>query len=460
MAKKLNCMSYYGSKAVMCDFIADKLDYNNSKVYIELFGGAGNVLLNKPRHEIEVYNELDLGVYTLFKVLGNKEYTQLLVEELTRNSNYNTACFNEALEYRNSVQDNPFKEIGRSLNQYIKYIEKKYRLDLYKDYATSKADDVVIRNILVQNVSDKISEDDKEYGNKCLNEYCRLMDKYYINIDGLISEMTSNINYVDLLEGRNSYKKKMVQYPFKYMVLLNRIDILQSIRDKYNTDNEAFKSQIIYDIDDSLLKYTTAVEKLLNEEPINHARYANKNGINIDDDIRLAKNTYIVHTMSRDGIGKDFSNNKFSTEEEYKAHLINLYEVSERLSNVLILNEDAFNFFNIDFIRNKLNNNDIAEKDILFYCDPPYLKENSDNENEYNPGLLYKTGGFTYKHQEDFLQLLYDKPYKMLVSNYNNSLYQKYLNINNGWKYIEYETKTTVGGSKDNNRTEILWYNY
>ncbi|MDF2590152.1 MAG: hypothetical protein K0R00_3118 [Herbinix sp.] len=56
----------------------------------------------------------------------------------------------------------------------------------------------------------------------------------------------------------------------------------------------------------------------------------------------------------------------------------------------------------------------------------------------------------------------HDKNFKMLVSNYRDrtNLYDKYLCEHNGWNSLEYETKTTVGGSRDNNRTEILWYNY
>ncbi len=38
-------------------------------IYVEPFGGGGAVLLNKPRSPIEVYNDLDSGLVTLFRVL-------------------------------------------------------------------------------------------------------------------------------------------------------------------------------------------------------------------------------------------------------------------------------------------------------------------------------------------------------------------------------------------------------
>lgn len=73
MSDRLNVISYYGSKAVLCQEIEEQLDYRNTEVYIEVFGGGGSILLNKVRHPLEIYNELDRGVYTLFKVLSQRE---------------------------------------------------------------------------------------------------------------------------------------------------------------------------------------------------------------------------------------------------------------------------------------------------------------------------------------------------------------------------------------------------
>jgi DNA adenine methylase len=77
---RLNLMSYYGGKSNMSSMIADMLDYRYSKVYVELFGGAGSVLLNKIPHDIEIYNEYNLGIYTLFKVLKNKDTSTELID--------------------------------------------------------------------------------------------------------------------------------------------------------------------------------------------------------------------------------------------------------------------------------------------------------------------------------------------------------------------------------------------
>jgi DNA adenine methylase len=40
-----------------------------TRIYVEAFGGGGSVLLNRPRSEIEVYNDLDGELVNLFRVL-------------------------------------------------------------------------------------------------------------------------------------------------------------------------------------------------------------------------------------------------------------------------------------------------------------------------------------------------------------------------------------------------------
>lgn len=53
------------------------------RVYVEPFGGAGSVLLRKPRVAAEVYNDLDTEVVNLFRVLRNRRQSQEL-EHLLR----------------------------------------------------------------------------------------------------------------------------------------------------------------------------------------------------------------------------------------------------------------------------------------------------------------------------------------------------------------------------------------
>lgn len=48
--------------------------------YVEAFGGMGGVLLNKPRSDTEVYNDLDLAVVNFFRVLRDPASRARLIE--------------------------------------------------------------------------------------------------------------------------------------------------------------------------------------------------------------------------------------------------------------------------------------------------------------------------------------------------------------------------------------------
>lgn len=52
------------------------------RVYVEPFGGGGSVLLAKERSEVEVFNDLDPRMTTLFQVIVNDENRARLIEQL------------------------------------------------------------------------------------------------------------------------------------------------------------------------------------------------------------------------------------------------------------------------------------------------------------------------------------------------------------------------------------------
>lgn len=49
------------------------------RVYVEAYGGAGSVLMRKPRAYAEVYNDLDGEVVNLFRVLRNPSQARELI---------------------------------------------------------------------------------------------------------------------------------------------------------------------------------------------------------------------------------------------------------------------------------------------------------------------------------------------------------------------------------------------
>lgn len=56
----------------MADWIVSKFPKHHC--YVEVFGGGGSVLMNKPRSNVEVYNDKDKDVVQFFQVLRDKPY--------------------------------------------------------------------------------------------------------------------------------------------------------------------------------------------------------------------------------------------------------------------------------------------------------------------------------------------------------------------------------------------------
>lgn len=67
---------YHGGKFRLAPWIIEQMPEH--VCYVEPFGGAAGVLLQKPRSYSEVYNDLDGEVVNLFRVLRNPELNQRL----------------------------------------------------------------------------------------------------------------------------------------------------------------------------------------------------------------------------------------------------------------------------------------------------------------------------------------------------------------------------------------------
>lgn len=83
--------------------------------------------------------------------------------------------------------------------------------------------------------------------------------------------------------------------------------------------------------------------------------------------------------------------------------------------------------------------------DVCLYIDPPYMTDTRKNH-------LYKYE-MTNEDHEELLKLLVDHPGKILISGYDNELYNDYLY---GWNK-DYKHTTAEFGLQ---RTECLWMNY
>lgn len=209
-------------------------------------------------------------------------------------------------------------------------------------------------------------------------------------------------------------------------------------------------------------------------------------------DMDLAIATYVVFQQSRDGMGQTWSAQKFKTNAQYKQQLIKLYDCAERLEGVAVSQIDAMYYF-INLASENIDKTDlgfstmsewISDSRVMMCCDPSYIS--ADHEEKLLEGIdvdsvdslseaiseKYKGGrmprnlgkvyarSFGYDEQERFVKCIQNAKCKMMVSNYDLVLYNKYLNEKTGWRKEMFETTTGVGSKKDNKRTEVIWYNY
>lgn len=69
-------LRYHGGKFRIASWIIKQLPEH--RIYVEPFGGAGSILMRKPRSYAEVYNDLDGDVVNVFRVLRDPASAELL----------------------------------------------------------------------------------------------------------------------------------------------------------------------------------------------------------------------------------------------------------------------------------------------------------------------------------------------------------------------------------------------
>ncbi|WP_019583825.1 DNA adenine methylase [Thioalkalivibrio sp. ALE16] len=101
-------MRYYGAKWRLAPWILEH--FPPHRLYVEPFGGAAGVLLQKPRAALDIYNDLDEAVVNIFRVLRDPEQGAALTRacELTP---YSRAEFERSFE---TVED-PVEAARRTL---------------------------------------------------------------------------------------------------------------------------------------------------------------------------------------------------------------------------------------------------------------------------------------------------------------------------------------------------------
>ena len=75
----MQIINWVGGKGFMVDFLKKHMPKTGIRTYVEPFGGGGSLLLNlDKRYPVEVYNDIDMNLVNLFRVLqDSKVYYEL-----------------------------------------------------------------------------------------------------------------------------------------------------------------------------------------------------------------------------------------------------------------------------------------------------------------------------------------------------------------------------------------------
>ena len=182
------------------------------------------------------------------------------------------------------------------------------------------------------------------------------------------------------------------------------------------------------------------LEKVIQLTPYSRAEYVNAY-TETDDEIEKARR-FAVKCWMGFGCGNRYQNGFKSGQQSSSPNPAKawaelpktLYCASERLKGVQIENLPA-----VELIRR------YNTEDVFIYADPPYLHKTRKN-------YLYNYEMKDDEHEE-LLKILLKHPGKVLISGYDNDIYNDLLS---GWEKI---SKVTLaeGGAK---RKETLWMNY
>jgi DNA adenine methylase len=175
-----------------------------------------------------------------------------------------------------------------------------------------------------------------------------------------------------------------------------------------------------------------------------------------DDELEQARTFLVASMMTVNGaIGSNGTGAKHSGFSYSQAYARNglearvnrwnalperLKKVVERLKNIRIEHRDARELFKMFLDRPA----------TLVYLDPPYLMDREHG---------YKIDANDKKFHEELLEMCCRAKCMVLISGYDNPLYNSYLTKREGWKRVSIKTHTRDTKGKDLARTEILWKN-
>lgn len=414
MSKILSSFPYYGGKAKMCPLICSMLDYDSTTLYIEPFGGGCRVLLNKKRHPAEIYNDYSFGLTSFMSVMADAEKTEELVERLLMEPP-SQESFNRLVIERMETEDRLNVSTNAEVMALTRECSRKYgKHQLFQEISSAvRAEryDIIIdkiKDILMCNefVLEPLDWARYEHYEKLYRQYWKLVEEDY------------NTTYSNAMQDFEKEWNEII--PQKSSGYIKR---------QYEKQKEQYARERALNCINS---YTDDILS------------TNENGASAGE-VDTAFNIFQLYYSSRDGMGIAWSNEKNENIQSYYKAVRNLRNVSERMRDVVVTQCDARYLVSVY----KIYGN------VMLYLDPSYLKPEDESK---NLGEVYRMS-YGYEEHEELLKEITspDTRAKILISNYDVELYNKYLY---DWKKTYYNTFTGVGSKKGNRRVEVLWQNY
>ena len=413
MSRVLSPFPYYGGKARMCETICNMIDYDHTDLYIEPFGGGCRTLLNKKKHNAEIYNDFGYGLTTFFSVMQDADKLAELLEML-RDNPPTKESFDRLVIDRMGYEDRLNTSTNARTKSILLNCKKRSPHRFFNDCikAINQEDYDIVVNELGKILKDK-------YCLKILEpiEEVQLRNYYSVYSDfwGIVWDDVIGLTKQSSIDFDKEWKKKIATTAESEGIFKkHRVDFIKQI-----------KTMVIN-------SYT---EDILN---------SNENG-SLVSDVRMAFTIFQLYYSSRDGMGTVWSNEKNKNIKAYYRAINNLYNIADRLRDVIVTQVDA-----LDLVRNYRTN-----ENVMIYLDPSYIKPEDEH---INLGTIYKMS-YTYEDHEKLLKEISkpDTTARIIISNYDVTIYNEYLA---DWDKTYFKTTTGVGSKKNNKRVEVLWKNY
>lgn len=408
----LSAFGFYGGKARMAPLICDMLDYKGTDIYIEPFGGACRVLLNKTRHQREIYNELGIGLYYFFDAMSKPESAKKVISRLYH-MEPDRDTFNQMQRYKLGYETDLMEHMDKQFRKLVWKCKKKYQdgelKKLYSHIGKREYEGVIktSREILGKNILEEQEEIIQ------FKEYEGLYDSYWNMVGDAYWEAFADADKEEK-EMNDMYEK----------------ELRSSKRELYQLCHE---------------KGLEAIDAYTADTLVSNSAEQNM------DNIEMAIATFITYFFSRDGMGLDYSREKNETLDAYYSRIFMLEEVAERLRGVIVQQGNAMN----------LIESYCGYKDVMMYLDPSYLspeKSGDGGGNDLGKGVY--NCSFSYDEHLKLAEMIKGAKAKIILSNYDVEPYKGILVGSKGWKKFYFDTTTGVGSKKGNKRTEVLWMNY